>query len=192
MSIISLEGWTMCFKRMVIVISMSIFLFLSACTTSSEVHYQNLVARGISIVSSNQQIIFILPSEKLFVCGTDQLTSNGMSLLDQVVGYLGKIQYSNIHVSGHTDPIFDHMKYHNQNLSLLQAKQVSGYLWDHGINDESSKRQLTYSGENADQPIVSNSTLAGMRKNGRIQITIYSGKLDDSGIVSPFKTQYQW
>lgn len=181
-------------KKLFVFLLFALFLgAIASCATNHfRENYKNLSAYGILVIPMNQQVVLIIPSDKLFVLGTDKLTYEGKATLNQIVVYLQQVQYSNIHIAGNTDPVFDHTLYHGQDLSLLQAKEVAGYLWDNGVNHHIARRQLTYSGEDADQPIATNSTLEGMKKNRRIQITIYAGKLEESGVSSPFKTQYQW
>jgi type IX secretion system PorP/SprF family membrane protein len=86
--------------------------------------------------------------------------------LDVFVKLMKDIPSLEIEVSGHTDNLGSSKN--NQELSVQRAKAVLDYIAGKGID----KNRMTYKGYGSSDPIESNSTIEGRKKNRRIEFEI--------------------
>ncbi len=97
---------------------------------------------------------------------TIQTTSYGV--LEEIYQFLKDNSKVIIEIGGHTNSLPDDE--YCDRLSTTRAKNVAQYLYDRGI----PQTQISYRGYGKRQPIASNSTVDGRRKNQRVEIKIVS------------------
>ena len=114
-------------------------------------------SRGIVITLSGSDL-FATNGHSLLPFAKDKLRAVARALLEQ-----GE---SNIVVEGHTDSRGSSQQ--NNELSLLRAREVRGYLISQGI--PTSDIQATGLGE--ERPIASNDTVEGRANNRRVEIVV--------------------
>jgi outer membrane protein OmpA-like peptidoglycan-associated protein len=71
-----------------------------------------------------------------------------------------------IEIGGHTNGVPDHL--YCDKLSTARAKSVAEYIHDKGISPE----RITYRGYGKRQPIATNNSVEGRRKNQRVEVKI--------------------
>ena len=101
-----------------------------------------------------------------FVSGSSELLKRSFQALDHVVDVLRRFPSVRIMVIGHTDST-ETCK-HSNTLSSDRAISVRRYLIDHGI-DES---RVETRGDCGREPIDTNKTSAGRRRNRRIEVRL--------------------
>jgi outer membrane protein OmpA-like peptidoglycan-associated protein len=152
-----------------------------------------LKKQDVNAALINNQIILLLPSDKLFETNTADFTYQGTVMLNTVSAFLKKYPEQNIHISANTSPVNSNLKFQKQSLSLQQAEHVAGFLWAKGLRQGPTGRQLTYSGDDADYPIATNKKFAGMMTNRRVQITVYNNMIQPYPQSSPVKSaKHEW
>jgi OOP family OmpA-OmpF porin len=97
-----------------------------------------------------------------FDSGKATLTEDGSKLLDDMVAAMRKLDGSRIDVIGHTDSQGNPAA--NQRLSEDRAAAVVQYLGEHGI----ARERLRAMGRGATEPVASNATADGRKRNRRI------------------------
>jgi CubicO group peptidase (beta-lactamase class C family)/outer membrane protein OmpA-like peptidoglycan-associated protein len=102
----------------------------------------------------------------LFETGNANLLKESYVALDTLVKQLQLNKKMKIEVCGHTDNVGDSIS--NQKLSEERAKTVVEYL----ISKNIDKSRLSYKGFGSDQPIESNDTEEGRKKNRRVEFII--------------------
>ncbi len=101
-----------------------------------------------------------------FETGSSQLTPDSLKVLDRAVLALRGQSGMRVLIAGHTDSIGSAT--YNKNLSLARAKSVKQYLTSQGI----APSRLDVAGFGEEQPIESNDTEAGRRKNRRVEFQL--------------------
>ncbi len=86
--------------------------------------------------------------------------------LDRLVELLQKNKNMTIEIRGHTDNTGDEKT--NQKLSEARAKKIVDYL----VSKKVEKERLSYKGLGSTQPIASNDTEEGKKKNRRVEFVI--------------------
>lgn len=114
-----------------------------------------------------------LVNELLFPTGGWKLDPQGQAVLDKIVPALQQAKDKWIEVEGHTDntPIGDKLKYRfssNWELSTARAMEVIEYLQHKGIDPD----RLSAHGFGEYQPVASNDTPEGRKKNRRTDIVL--------------------
>ena len=99
-----------------------------------------------------------------FHTDSDRLTDEAQQNLDGVASTLSECDTAPVSISAHTDS--DGSESYNQDLSRRRAASVVEYLIGRGI--ESDRMSATAYGET--QPIASNATSEGKRKNRRVEL----------------------
>lgn len=99
----------------------------------------------------------------LFATNESTLLPASYKSLDTLATALRANQEMKIEIRGHTDSVGTDVK--NQELSLRRAKSVANYLIASGID----RQRLGVSGYGSTQPIASNHTEEGRRKNRRVE-----------------------
>ena len=100
-----------------------------------------------------------------FHTNSAKLTEDAKGVLDSVAQRLGECGSSPVQISAHTDSVGDDN--YNQALSARRADSVAQYLSEQGIDGERLRTEAF--GET--QPIDSNATREGRRKNRRVELT---------------------
>jgi len=124
-----------------------------------------VVKNSLRVGAQNQGIIDGALNSRIieFEPGSALLTDSGKRILDEIAVTLKKIDANKFEVIGHTDnmgpPAF------NLALSRSRAESVKTHLVARGLRSES----IGISGMGADQPMVSNATDEGRRRNRRIE-----------------------
>lgn len=103
-----------------------------------------------------------------FLADSSKITDESHLVLDEIVGFLKENTDVNIEVGGHTNniPTDDYC----DKLSTNRAKAVADYLISHGLVAE----RVQYKGYGKRNPIATNNTLEGRKKNQRVEIKILS------------------
>ncbi len=96
--------------------------------------------------------------------GSDQLTSESYSALDQVYESLAYYTDLRVEIAGHTDNMGDEDA--NKALSMKRARTVLNYFVSKGI----PKNRMTARGYGMERPVASNSTEDGRAANRRIEV----------------------
>ncbi len=131
-------------------------------------------------------IVIKLPSELLFASGSDVLSKEAPTILDEGVKIL-KEKYPDSHLllEGHTDntPILPGGKFRdNIGLSQARANTVAQYFFSKGIASD----RVSTQGYGDTKPIASNDTPEGKLKNRRVEVVILSAQTNSllSGAIT--------
>jgi outer membrane protein OmpA-like peptidoglycan-associated protein len=104
----------------------------------------------------------------LFESGKSILLKESYVSLDKLVNQLQTSKTMKIEISGYTDNIGDEIQ--NQMLSEERAKAVVDYL----ISKKIERNRLSFKGFGSKQPIASNETEEGRKKNRRVEFVVLS------------------
>jgi len=126
---------------------------------------EELRERGIDVRSSSRGVVVNLP-DVLFEFGKSNLTSSAVSTVREIARVVSKAPSRHISVEGHTDSIgtIDY----NYRLSDARARAVAGELERNGI----PRRSLTTRALGETEPIATNKTEQGRRRNRRVEVVI--------------------
>ena len=102
----------------------------------------------------------------LFETGSAVLDTSSYQELNEIVNVLIEQKSLNIEISGHTDNVGQ--EFDNFRLSKNRAKSVRDYIISQGI----SKDRITYKGYGSKEPVTSNDTVEGRKKNRRVEIRV--------------------
>jgi chemotaxis protein MotB len=110
--------------------------------------------------------------------GSAPATAAGLPILNKIKALLKEAPGRRVVVAGHTDnqtigPSLKETYGSNQELSRARAAVVADYLAEDGGVDP---RNISVVGHAAAQPVASNSTEAGRKRNRRIEITLLPGE----------------
>lgn len=101
----------------------------------------------------------------LFAYDSFELTAEAVEIIDNLANVIIDIP-TKVEVIGHTD---DHgTEEYNLNLSKLRAMSVGNRLRDNGITN------ITETGKGKSEPIASNKTADGRKRNRRVEIKMYT------------------
>jgi OOP family OmpA-OmpF porin len=101
-----------------------------------------------------------------FEKGSALLTPSGKRILDDMTDALKRANAKRIDIIGHTDDIGSRSR--NMALSTARADSVKIYLVAKGLPSE----LIATNGMGPDQPIMSNATEEGRRRNRRIEFRV--------------------
>ena len=96
------------------------------------------------------------------------MNKNSFKILDELYAYLAKNQSVKIEIGGHTNGV-PSVEYCDK-LSTERAREVASYLTKKGIN----KTRVTFKGYGKRNPLASDKTMEGRKKNQRVEIKILS------------------
>lgn len=126
------------------------------------------IHNGLRVSASGQAVLDQVLANRVveFEAGSAMLTDSGKSVLLDMTEALKSVKPKRIEVIGHTDNIGDPSR--NLALSRARAESVKTYLVARGMTPE----LIGTSGMGADQPIMSNATEEGRRRNRRIEFRV--------------------
>jgi chemotaxis protein MotB len=135
---------------------------------------QRLRGTGVSVKIKEGHLAIVLPSSVLFNSGQTKLKKSAKNSLSKVCGVLKKdFPNETIRIEGHTDsdPIKRTKQVYKTNweLSAARATTVLHYLID---NCHLDSKNLYLAGFGKQQPVASNKTKGGKRKNRRVEIVV--------------------
>ena len=103
----------------------------------------------------------------LFVTNSASLTAGSIAYLKEtLVSLLKQYPELKLSISGFTDSVGDEEM--NLNLSLIRAKTINDFLINQGI----SGKNLSYQGFGEAEPVASNDTETGRKKNRRVEFEL--------------------
>jgi len=111
-------------------------------------------------------VLVKMASDILFESGSSALSNESIADLEKMGDVLAKYSDDRIRITGHTDSVGG--KAYNEELSLRRADAVKRVLIGCGVQE----RQITALGMGASQPVASNDTAAGRKKNRRVELNI--------------------
>jgi outer membrane protein OmpA-like peptidoglycan-associated protein len=107
--------------------------------------------------------------EKLyFDADSSTIQPASYAVLEEIYDFLSKNDHVIIEIGGHTNSLPEDE--YCDRLSTARAKNIAQYLYDKGIPE----RQISYKGYGKRQPIASNATVEGRRRNQRVEIKVTS------------------
>lgn len=134
----------------------------------------------LDLERKNMKMGLTIKLEKLyFEDDSSGITIESFPVLNEISQFLQEYPEITVEVGGHTNsqPKDDYC----DSLSTLRAKSVSNYLIKSGIE----QGRVTFKGYGKRQPIATNNTRAGRRKNQRVQVKItgldYNRKEEEKG-----------
>jgi len=145
----------------------------------------------VNVSMSNRGLVITFVAEVLFDSGRAQLKNSALGTLDKVASILKEeVPNNRIAVEGHTDnvPIARSRWASNWELSAHRALSVVEYLQKEGINPE----KLSASGYGEYQPVTSNDSPEGRKKNRRVEVIIVPNdvkKVNRSDASTPSQTE---
>jgi chemotaxis protein MotB len=124
----------------------------------------------LSIVLRDGRMVLQLPNDVLFDTGRTEIKPNGQAALKAVAGVVKTMQNRQFQVAGHTDtvPISTERFPSNWELSSGRALAVVHFLIAQGV----SAPMLSAAGYGEMDPVASNDTSDGKRRNRRTEITL--------------------
>lgn len=133
-----------------------------------------IAAKDIEVVESNDQLKMVLVDTILFESGSTKLSEEGKALLSVIAKSIKDYKNQRIVVEGHTDnkPIKSRLKNKfpsNWELSAARASAVVRFLELQGMVDP---QRLSAQGYSYYHPVASNQTEQGRRQNRRIEIIL--------------------
>jgi outer membrane protein OmpA-like peptidoglycan-associated protein len=137
-----------------------------------------IMKSGGQVFALGDSVSVEIPTDRLFDVNSADFLDDAAPILDSAVNVLKRYPDNNIMISGSTSG-FGSTKFQLK-LSEARARQVSAYLWAHGVSQfkqfSTKTRQLIYTGYGDFFPIANDIHNDSNRKNSRIQITAYPSK----------------
>ncbi len=133
---------------------------------------EDLIASGdLEVYIRNGLPVIALPSGVLFGSGKAELQKRGEKSLKKVGSTLAEMKGQRIQVAGHTDnvPVGKKLDWaDNWQLSTARALTVTRFLIDNGVPPDN----LSAAGYSEYDPVESNDSKAGRKKNRRIELVL--------------------
>ncbi len=115
----------------------------------------------------NMKLGLTIKLKKLhFDADKSDISATSFEVLNEITEFLEENPEITIEVGGHTNS--KPPDYYCDSLSMVRAKSVADFITGSGIEDE----RVTYKGYGKRQPIATNATPNGRKKNQRVQIKI--------------------
>lgn len=135
---------------------------------------KEIQAGQIEITEMKNRLTVTMVDKIIFPSGSAEISPEGKTVLSKVVEILKGVKDKRIQVEGHTDnvPIVSGLKKRfptNWELSTARATEVVRYLQEAGGLDP---KLLCATGYSEYQPVATNDTAEGKRKNRRIEIVL--------------------
>jgi outer membrane protein OmpA-like peptidoglycan-associated protein len=138
----------------------------------------------LSIVRMTEDTLRVgIASDVSFDVGSAEIKFNARQTYDKIAAVLRDYDKTIIHVVGHTDS--DGTDQYNQGLSERRAEAVANLLANNGV--PSARVRIEGRGER--EPVASNATAEGKRKNRRVDIvikTVVEGREQDAERAPPY------
>ena len=128
---------------------------------------QNIPGATVERVGEGIQVTFA--SGLMFEFDSDVVRGDARTNLNALAKSLDKYDKSDLMIVGHTDNVGTSA--YNQDLSERRANSAARYLHDQGVT-----RRIATRGLGEDEPVASNDTDAGRRKNRRVEVAIYASE----------------
>jgi outer membrane protein OmpA-like peptidoglycan-associated protein len=148
---------------------------------------QEAARNELSIVRMTEDTLRVgVASDVSFDVNSAEIKFNARQTYDKIAAVLKDYDKTIIHVVGHTDS--DGSDQHNQALSERRAESVANLLSNNGV--PSARVRIEGRGER--EPIASNTTAEGKRKNRRVDIvikTVVEGREQDAERSPPYLGQ---
>lgn len=145
---------------------------------------QEAARNELSIVRMSDDTLKVgIASDVSFDVNSAEIKFNARQTYDKIATVLKDYDKTIIHVVGHTDS--DGTDQHNQGLSERRAAAVANLLANNGV--PSSRVRIEGRGER--EPIATNSTAEGKRRNRRVDIvikTVVEGREQDAERSPPY------
>jgi len=127
-------------------------------------------AGDLSIVVRDGRMVLALPNDVLFDTGRTEIKAAGRTALEAIADFLKSFPQRQFQVAGHTDdvPIRNEQFASNWELSTGRALRVVHFLIGKGV----AKPSLSAAGYADVDPVASNGTAEGKRRNRRTEITL--------------------
>lgn len=124
----------------------------------------------LEVIVRNGRMVLLLPNDVLFDSGRTELKPAGKTALEAVASVIAAMPDRHFQVSGHTDnvPIKNAQFASNWELSAGRALRVLHFLVGQGVTETN----LSAAGYSEIDPIATNQTPDGRRKNRRTEITL--------------------
>ena len=126
---------------------------------------EELKRRGADVRSTKRGVVVNLP-DVLFEFDSARLTGDAFRATGEIADVIRDYPQRNIAVEGHTDSVGT-ISY-NQRLSESRARSVADELVAQGV----SRRRIIVEGFGESDPIASNRTDSGRRRNRRVEVII--------------------
>ncbi|HJV76274.1 MAG TPA: OmpA family protein [Noviherbaspirillum sp.] len=139
-----------------------------ASNVASALNPTYVIKNGLRVTAASQAVIDQTLANRIveFEPGSALLTESGKLVLNEITQALKQVKAKRLDVIGHTDN--SGIVARNLALSRARADSVKTYLVEQGISPE----LIGTSGIGADQPIASNATEEGRKRNRRIEFRI--------------------
>lgn len=127
-------------------------------------------AGDLSITLRDGRMVLLLPNDVLFDTGRTEIKPAGKAAIEQVASVMKTIDKRQFQVGGHTDtvPIATARFKSNWELSAGRALEVVHLLVAQGVRPE----ELSAAGYGEFDPVASNDTAEGKKKNRRTEIAL--------------------
>jgi len=126
---------------------------------------QSLKANGVQVIRLGQTVRIIMPSDQVFIAGTEKLNKNYDAVLNDVASYMNTYRIVTARVAAYTDT--QAARIHRNALTTKQAEEVQAYLSNCGI-----KARLIYAqGRGAKNQVAGNYTQGGRASNRRVEVS---------------------
>lgn len=148
---------------------------------------QEAARNELSIVRMSDDTLRVgIASDVSFDVNSAEIKFNARQTYDKIATVLKDYDKTIIHVVGHTDS--DGTDQHNQGLSERRAGAVANLLSNNGV----PSARVRTEGRGEREPIASNTTAEGKRKNRRVDIvikTVVEGREQDAERSPPYLGQ---
>lgn len=104
--------------------------------------------------------------ELFFQADSSEVEGESFAVLDEIYEFLSQNRNVIVEIGGHTNGIPSHE--YCDRLSTERARNVAEYLYEQGI----STQQIVYKGYGKRQPIATNMSASGRKKNQRVELKI--------------------
>ncbi|HUR91360.1 MAG TPA: OmpA family protein [Gemmatimonadaceae bacterium] len=125
---------------------------------------------GADVTRIGEGIAVTFESGILFPYDSDVLLPAARGNLDQLANSLNKYPGSSLTIVGHADSVGSDS--YNQALSERRARAASAYLQSKGV----ASSRLTALGRGETEPLFSNASEDGRRRNRRVEVAIYASE----------------
>jgi chemotaxis protein MotB len=144
---------------------------------------QEIADKDVALERANSQVTVAIVDRVLFPSGQASLTPDGARVIDKLGAVLAGMPDRRIRIEGHTDdvPVGEELRSRfpsNWELSTARATTVVQRLIDHA---HITPGRLEATGRADTDPVTSNTTEAGRRRNRRIEIILLPPAAGETG-----------